>query len=93
MYLHFGEVVEPRLFGDPKGSGAPGPAPEVTEEPPTAAIGEPAAEPAAPTAVDPRALAQAVAAVAPTLPKDHRRSLATVFRVLADVLEAEDDRA
>ncbi len=77
------------------------PAPEGTERPAavdaeaaerTAAIGEPAGEPEAPAAVDPRALAQAVAAVAPTLPKDHRRSLATVFRALADVLEAEDAR-
>ncbi len=40
--------------------------------------------------VDPRALAQAVAAVAPALPREHRRSLAVVFRTLADVLEGED---
>ncbi len=37
--------------------------------------------------VDPSSLAAAVAAVAPTLPPDHRRSLATVFRALADALE------
>ena len=47
--------------------------------------------PETPGVVDPEALAQAVAAVAPVLPKDHRRSLALVFRTLADVLE--EDRA
>ena len=38
--------------------------------------------------VDPAALAAAVAAVAPTLPSEHRRSLAVVFRALAGALEA-----
>jgi superfamily II DNA or RNA helicase len=38
--------------------------------------------------VEPAALAQAVAAVAPTLPAEHRASLATVFRALAEALEA-----
>jgi superfamily II DNA or RNA helicase len=38
-------------------------------------------------AIDPAALSAAVAAVAPTLPPDHRRSLATVFRALAEALE------
>ncbi len=38
-------------------------------------------------AVDPQVLAQAVAAVAPALPREHRRSLAVVFRALADALE------
>ncbi|MBI4169718.1 MAG: DEAD/DEAH box helicase [Acidobacteria bacterium] len=42
---------------------------------------------AAPT-IDAAALSAAVAAVAPTLPHDHRRSLATVFRALAAALEA-----
>ncbi len=41
-------------------------------------------------AVDPTALAQAIAAVAPVLPQDHRRSLALVFRTLAEVLEGDD---
>jgi hypothetical protein len=41
----------------------------------------------APTAIDPAAIAGAIAAVAPTLPADHRRSLATVFRALAEALE------
>ena len=39
------------------------------------------------TAIDPSALSAAVAAIVPTLPTDHRRSLALVFRVLADALE------
>ncbi len=59
------------------------------ERPPSDATG-PAAVPEAPAAVDPQALAQAVAAVAPTLPREHRRSLALVFRTLADVLEEQD---
>jgi hypothetical protein len=37
--------------------------------------------------VDPGALAAAVAAVAPALPREHRESLATVFRALAEALE------
>lgn len=49
-----------------------------------------AGRPERPVAVDPEALAQAVAAVAPALPKEHRRSLALVFRALADVLEGEE---
>ena len=39
-------------------------------------------------AVDPAALAAAISAVAPMLPPDHRRSLATVFRALAEALES-----
>ena len=38
-------------------------------------------------AIDPAALSAAVAAVAPILPPAHRRSLATVFRALAQALE------
>jgi len=38
--------------------------------------------------VDPASLAAAVAAVAPTLPPDHRKALAVVFRALAEALEA-----
>jgi superfamily II DNA or RNA helicase len=45
----------------------------------------PAAPPAA--AMDPAAIAAAVAAVASALPPDHRASLATVFRALAEALE------
>jgi len=37
-------------------------------------------------AVDPAALARAVASVAPTLPPEHRQSLAAVFRALAEAL-------
>jgi hypothetical protein len=48
-----------------------------------------AGRPERPAAVDAEALAQAVAAVAPALPKEHRRSLALVFRALADVLEGD----
>jgi len=40
-----------------------------------------------PAAIDPAALAAAVTAVAPTLPPEHRQSLATVFRALAEALE------
>jgi superfamily II DNA or RNA helicase len=46
----------------------------------------PAEPPLAPSAVDPNALAAAIAAVAPTLPSDHRRSLASVFRAMAEAL-------
>lgn len=48
-------------------------------------------EPESPQAVsiDPAALAEAVAGVAPTLPPEHRRSLAAVFRTLADALDGE----
>jgi superfamily II DNA/RNA helicase len=38
-------------------------------------------------AVDPAALSTAMAAIAPALPQEHRRSLATVFRALAEALE------
>ena len=38
------------------------------------------------SAVDAAALAHAVASVAPTLPPEHRRSLATVFQALAEAL-------
>jgi hypothetical protein len=53
-----------------------------------------ASSPAAPARaetppLDPGTIATAVAAVAPTLPPEHRRSLATVFRALAEALETE----
>lgn len=41
-----------------------------------------------PSSIDPNALAAAVAAVAPTLPIDHRKSLAIVFRALANALDS-----
>lgn len=44
--------------------------------------------PPAPCVIDPRALSIAVAAIAPNLPPEHRRSLAVVFRALAESLEA-----
>ncbi|MEZ6009556.1 MAG: SNF2-related protein [Planctomycetota bacterium] len=55
----------------------------------------PAVAPRAPTArgganldtLEPAVLARAIAAVAPTLPAEHRASLATVFRALAEALE------
>jgi len=47
--------------------------------------GQPSSGPSA--VVDPKAVAAAVAAVAPALPADHRQSLATVFRALAEALE------
>jgi hypothetical protein len=53
------------------------------------AIATPASSPAA---IDPAALAGAVAAVAPTLPPEHRQSLATVFRALAEALEGTQTR-
>ena len=43
---------------------------------------------AAATAVDPAALSAAIAAIAPTIAPDHRKSLAVVLRVLAEALEA-----
>ena len=72
------------------GNGPATPAVEPADRRPPAASsdGESASETTA--TVDPQALAQAVAAVAPALPRDHRRSLAVVFRTLADVLEGED---
>ena len=45
------------------------------------------AAPAVPPPFDPAALSAAIAGIAPALPPDHRRSLAAVFRVLADSLE------
>ncbi len=70
------------------------PTPEATDEgaaaPDTAVADSGDQATLAPTLVDPQALAQAVAAVAPALPREHRRSLALVFRTLADVLEGED---
>ena len=47
---------------------------------------EPAAQVQA-VAIDPAAITAAVAAVAPSLPADHRQSLALVFRTLANALE------
>jgi len=49
---------------------------------------EPSIPQAAPCVIDPAALSTAVAAIAPTLPPEHRRSLAIVFRALAESLEA-----
>lgn len=49
---------------------------------------EPAERPQPPPAVDPDAIAAALAAVAPALPPDHRRSLAAVFRAIAEALDA-----
>ncbi len=48
------------------------------------------AAPHATATIDLQALAQAAAAVAPTLPQEHRSSLAVVFRTLADMLEGGD---
>lgn len=64
--------------------------PAVASDPDTAAdtaVDAPAA--AKPEAVNPEVLAQAVASVAPTLPAEHRASLATVFRALADALDGD----
>ncbi|HZE89214.1 MAG TPA: DEAD/DEAH box helicase [Verrucomicrobiae bacterium] len=55
--------------------------------PPPDLNGDGRTRPAAGPVVDPAALARAIAAVAPTLPQKHRRSLATVFRALAEALE------
>ncbi len=54
---------------------------------PAPALAPPPPPTLTPAGVDPAALASAVAAVAPTLPADHRSSLATVFRALAAALE------
>jgi hypothetical protein len=43
--------------------------------------------PPAGVVVDPQILAAAIASIVPALPPDHRRSLATVFRSLAEALE------
>jgi SNF2 family DNA or RNA helicase len=61
----------------PRASARPGDAP-----------GQAAGGTLAPTAVDPAAVAAAVASVASTLPPEHRRSLASVFRAMAEALEA-----
>ena len=66
----------------------PRPGPSAASAAPNAAarpVHAPAAAHAAP--LDPDVLARAVAAVAPTLPANHRASLATVFRALAEALE------
>jgi superfamily II DNA or RNA helicase len=55
---------------------------------PSAAEAEADAETqAVPCIVDPAAISAAVAAIAPMLPPEHRRSLAVVFRALAESLE------
>jgi len=61
-----------------------GPSAPASVSQPTAFIGAPVQNH---SAVDPAALAAAVAAVAPALPPEHRQSLATVFRALAQALE------
>jgi len=58
----------------------------VSPTPPAVADATPKPAPMA-AAIDPAALAAAVATVAPTLPQEHRRSLATVFRALAEALD------
>jgi len=55
---------------------------------PTAAAGGPEASGPAPCLVDPAALSSALSAIVPTLPAEHRRSLAVVFRALAESLGA-----
>lgn len=63
---------------------AAGAAAQVTDARPAPVV---PATPTSPT-VDLAALGQAVAQVAPSLPPDHRQSLATVFRALAEALES-----
>jgi superfamily II DNA or RNA helicase len=80
----------PAVPGDDSGSRVGAPPDEARV--PSAGAAAPAAAPAAareaaPPPFDPAALAAAVAGIAPALPPDHRRSLAAVFRVLADSLE------
>ncbi|MFV1957989.1 MAG: DEAD/DEAH box helicase, partial [Planctomycetota bacterium] len=59
---------------------------EIAAEEGTPAIAAPERD-GSPPGVDLEALGRAVAEVAPALPPDHRRSLATVFRALAEALE------
>ena len=61
-----------------------GPSAPASVSPPMPPIAASALKPAA---IDAAALAGAVAAVAPTLPPEHRQSLATVFRALAEALD------
>jgi superfamily II DNA or RNA helicase len=75
--------VEPLAAGGYEGVAAPAAA--ATEPSITAGPSIPAA---APCVIDPAALSTAVAAIVPTLPPEHRRSLALVFRALAESLEA-----
>ncbi len=72
---------------------SPSPSPEESSTPRAPAsdrLAPAASSGRAPSAggVDPASVARAVAAVAPSLPAEHRRSLATVFRALAEALEA-----
>ena len=79
--------VEP---GDDSGSRVSAPPDEATVPAAGTAAREAApaaAREAAPLPFDPAALSAAIAGIAPALPPDHRRSLAAVFRVLADSLE------
>jgi superfamily II DNA or RNA helicase len=74
--------VEPLAAGGYEGVAAPAAAaagPSITAGP---SIPE-----AVPCVIDPAALSTAVAAIVPTLPPEHRRSLALVFRALAESLE------
>ncbi|MBI3450864.1 MAG: DEAD/DEAH box helicase [Acidobacteria bacterium] len=57
--------------------------------PPPELNGDGWTRPAPGRVVDPAALARAIASVAPTLAEEHRRSLATVFRALAEALEVD----
>jgi SNF2 family DNA or RNA helicase len=67
--------------------GAPPAAVQAAAPVPLASSVPPAPVEAAPRLVDPAALSAAIAGIAPALPPDHRRSLAAVFRALADSLE------
>lgn len=68
---------------------SPGAAEAPASDAPAAAAAAEAAEGSeTPTGtVDAASLARAIAGIAPTLPPDHRKSLATVFRALAEALE------
>jgi superfamily II DNA or RNA helicase len=78
----FREMV--RSLIDPVPSTEP-----VRAAPPAAQLEAAAAAPPA-TGVDAAALTAAVAAIAPILPPDQRRSLAVVFRAFADALDGDD---
>jgi SNF2 family DNA or RNA helicase len=79
-------VAADAASGLPRAAEAGPPYVAGSQQPSTPTGPEPAVQLQA-VAIDPAAITAAVAAVAPSLPADHRQSLALVFRTLANALE------
>jgi superfamily II DNA or RNA helicase len=79
-------IVEPTATNETSVLSAPDEAPVSLQEAPAPAVFAPVT-PASQSVVDAAALSAALTAIAPALPLEHRSSLATVFRALAEALE------